>query len=110
MAIVSLWLDLAGLSAEDLIASVNRGIHPTGDRSWSIDLHYYDFQFTGQGLFGIENGRSAGQLSDVAYQAMSRPTAAPTPSTAWRPSALATRPGTNPTMNCPQPTDSMPWC
>ena len=40
-----------------------------GDKSWSIDMQRYNFQFTGQRFFRIENGRLAGQLKDVAYQA-----------------------------------------
>ena len=40
-----------------------------GDKSWSIDMQRYNFQFTGQRFFRIEDGRLAGQLRDVAYQA-----------------------------------------
>jgi TldD protein len=54
---------------EDLIAAVDHGIYVVGDRSWSIDMQRYNFQFTGQRFFRIENGRLAGQLRDVAYQA-----------------------------------------
>ena len=32
-------------------------------------MQRYNFQFTGQRFFRIENGRLAGQLRDVAYQA-----------------------------------------
>jgi TldD protein len=69
MANVSLRPDPAGLSTEDLIGSVERGIYVVGDRSWSIDMQRYNFQFTGQRFFRIENGRLAGQVRDVAYQA-----------------------------------------
>ncbi|MEU3026552.1 TldD/PmbA family protein [Streptomyces incarnatus] len=69
MANVSLRPDPAGLSTEDLIGGVERGIYVVGDRSWSIDMQRYNFQFTGQRFFRIENGRLAGQLKDVAYQA-----------------------------------------
>ncbi|MFC8571121.1 TldD/PmbA family protein [Streptomyces sp. NPDC057245] len=69
MANVSLRPDPGGLSTEDLIGSVDRGIYVVGDRSWSIDMQRYNFQFTGQRFFRIENGRLAGQLRDVAYQA-----------------------------------------
>ena len=48
---------------------MERGIYVVGDRSWSIDMQRYNFQFTGQRFFRIENGRLAGQLRDVAYQA-----------------------------------------
>ncbi|HET9382223.1 MAG TPA: TldD/PmbA family protein [Streptomyces sp.] len=69
MANVSLRPDPAGMSTEDLIGSVERGIYVVGDRSWSIDMQRYNFQFTGQRFHRIENGRLAGQLRDVAYQA-----------------------------------------
>jgi TldD protein len=48
---------------------VERGIYILGDRSWSIDMQRFNFQFTGQQFWRIENGRLAGQLRDVAYQA-----------------------------------------
>ncbi|WP_425244668.1 TldD/PmbA family protein [Streptomyces citrinus] len=69
MANVSLQPDPGGLSTEDLISGVERGIYVVGDRSWSIDMQRYNFQFTGQRFFKIENGRITGQLRDVAYQA-----------------------------------------
>ncbi|MGW4277316.1 TldD/PmbA family protein [Streptomyces seoulensis] len=69
MANVSLLPDPAGMSTEDLIGGVERGVYVVGDRSWSIDMQRYNFQFTGQRFYRIENGRLAGQLRDVAYQA-----------------------------------------
>ncbi|MCC0579152.1 TldD/PmbA family protein [Streptomyces californicus] len=69
MANVSLRPEPGGLSTEDLIGGVERGIYVVGDRSWSIDMQRHNFQFTGQRFFRIENGRLAGQLRDVAYQA-----------------------------------------
>ncbi|MFJ4919022.1 TldD/PmbA family protein [Streptomyces sp. NPDC088725] len=69
MANVSLRPDPGGLTTDDLIGGVERGIYVVGDRSWSIDMQRYNFQFTGQRFFRIENGRLAGQLRDVAYQA-----------------------------------------
>jgi TldD protein len=69
MANVSLQPAPDGPSTEELIAGVERGIYVVGDRSWSIDMQRYNFQFTGQRFFRIENGRLAGQLKDVAYQA-----------------------------------------
>ncbi|MGW1379055.1 TldD/PmbA family protein [Streptomyces sp. NPDC002446] len=69
MANVSLRPAPEGPSTEELIAGVERGIYVVGDRSWSIDMQRYNFQFTGQRFFRIENGRLAGQLRDVAYQA-----------------------------------------
>jgi TldD protein len=58
-----------GPSAADLIAGVEDGIYVIGDKSWSIDMQRYNFQFTGQRFFKISRGRLAGQLRDVAYQA-----------------------------------------
>jgi len=53
----------------DLIGGVERGIYIVGDKSWSIDMQRYNFQFTGQRFYRIEGGRLAGQVRDVAYQA-----------------------------------------
>ncbi|GED87808.1 TldD/PmbA family protein [Streptomyces sp. 6-11-2] len=68
MANVSLQPDPAGLSTEDLIGSVDRGIYVVGDRSWSIDMQRYNFQFTGQRAYRIRDGRLDGQVRDFAYQ------------------------------------------
>jgi TldD protein len=69
MANVSLQPAADGPSTDELIGRVDRGIYVLGDKSWSIDMQRYNFQFTGQRFFRIENGRLAGQLRDVAYQA-----------------------------------------
>jgi TldD protein len=70
MANVSLQPDpVRDTTTEELIAGVDRGIYLVGDKSWSIDMQRYNFQFTGQRFFRIEGGRLAGQLRDVAYQA-----------------------------------------
>ena len=69
MANVSVQPAPDGPSTEELIAGVDRGIFIVGDKSWSIDMQRYNFQFTGQRFFKIENGKLAGQLRDVAYQA-----------------------------------------
>ncbi len=61
--------DGEGPSTADLIGQVERGIYIVGDKSWSIDMQRYNFQFTGQRFFRIQGGRLAGQLRDVAYQA-----------------------------------------
>jgi len=58
-----------GPSLDDLISGVERGIYIVGDKSWSIDMQRYNFQFTGQRFFRIEHGKLAGQVRDVAYQA-----------------------------------------
>ncbi len=69
MANVSLQPGADGLSTADLISRVADGIYVVGDKSWSIDMQRYNFQFTGQRFFRIRNGRLDGQLRDVAYQA-----------------------------------------
>ena len=56
-------------STQDLVGQVENGILVVGDKSWSIDMQRYNFQFTGQRFYRIANGRLAGQLRDVAYQA-----------------------------------------
>lgn len=56
-------------TVDDLVAAVEDGIYVVGDKSWSIDMQRYNFQFTGQRFFRIRNGRIDGQLRDVAYQA-----------------------------------------
>lgn len=58
-----------GPSVEELVAGVEHGILIRGDRSWSIDMQRFNFQFTGQQFHRIEHGRVVGQLRDVAYQA-----------------------------------------
>ncbi|SDN81501.1 TldD protein [Klenkia soli] len=69
MANVSLQPAPEGPSTEEIIAGVDRGIYVVGDKSWSIDMQRYNFQFTGQRFYKIEGGQLAGQLKDVAYQA-----------------------------------------
>ncbi|NRQ30435.1 TldD/PmbA family protein [Nonomuraea sp. NN258] len=69
MANVSLAPAPGGPSTEELISGVERGIFIVGDKSWSIDMQRYNFQFTGQRAYKIQNGRLAGQVRDFAYQA-----------------------------------------
>lgn len=69
MANVSLQPSADDVTTEDLIARVDDGIYIVGDKSWSIDMQRYNFQFTGQRFFRIRNGRLDGQVRDVAYQA-----------------------------------------
>ncbi|MEO6887208.1 MAG: TldD/PmbA family protein [Jatrophihabitantaceae bacterium] len=69
MANVSLQPASTARSTAELISGVERGIYVKGDRSWSIDMQRFNFQFTGQQFHRIENGRLVGQLRDVAYQA-----------------------------------------
>ncbi|MCW2754312.1 MAG: TldD/PmbA family protein [Marmoricola sp.] len=69
MANVSLQPDPAGPNTAGLISQVEDGIHVVGDKSWSIDMQRFNFQFTGQRFYAIRNGELAGQVRDVAYQA-----------------------------------------
>ena len=57
-----------GPNTEELISSVDDGFYIVGDKSWSIDMQRYNFQFTGQRFFRIEQGKLAGQVRDLAYQ------------------------------------------
>jgi len=70
MANVSLRPAAGGPSTEELIAGVDDGIYIVGDKSWSIDMQRYNFQFTGQRFYRITRGRLAGQLRDAAYQSV----------------------------------------
>ena len=69
MANVNLQPAADGPSTQELISRVERGIYVVGDKSWSIDMQRYNFQFTGQRFYEIKGGRIVGQLRDVAYQA-----------------------------------------
>jgi TldD protein len=69
MANVSLRPEPGGPSTAELIAGVEHGIYVVGDKSWSIDMQRYNFQFTGQRFYRISGGTLSGQLRDVAYQA-----------------------------------------
>jgi TldD protein len=66
---VSLQPGTDDLSTADLIGRVSDGIYIVGDKSWSIDMQRYNFQFTGQRFFRIRDGHLDGQVRDVAYQA-----------------------------------------
>ncbi len=66
---VSLQPDPAGSDVAGLLAGVTDGIYVVGDRSWSIDMQRYNFQFTAQRFYRIRGGRLDGMLRDVAYQA-----------------------------------------
>jgi TldD protein len=69
MANVSLQPVAGGPSTEALISGVQDGLYVVGDKSWSIDMQRYNFQFTGQRFFRIKNGQIVGQVRDAAYQA-----------------------------------------
>ncbi|MGD1011192.1 MAG: TldD/PmbA family protein [Acidimicrobiales bacterium] len=57
-----------GPTTEELVSSVQDGFYVVGDKSWSIDMQRYNFQFTGQRFFKIDKGKIAGQVRDLAYQ------------------------------------------
>ncbi|MFG2074928.1 TldD/PmbA family protein [Nonomuraea maritima] len=69
MANVSLAPAPGGPSTDELIAGVERGLYIVGDKSWSIDMQRYNFQFTAQRAYKIVNGQLDGQVRDFAYQA-----------------------------------------
>lgn len=57
-----------GLSVDDMIKGVEKGVYIVGRGSYSIDQQRYNFQFGGQLFYEIENGKITGMLEDVAYQ------------------------------------------
>lgn len=69
MANVSLQAAPGGPSTEELISRVERGLYVVGDKSWSIDMQRFNFQFTGQRFYTITDGELGGQVRDAAYQA-----------------------------------------
>jgi len=69
MANVSLQPAADGPSTDELIGGVDEGIFIVGDKSWSIDMQRYNFQFTGQRFYKIRAGKLDGMVRDVAYQA-----------------------------------------
>ncbi len=66
---VSLQSNPTGPKLEEMISSIDDGIYILGDKSWSIDMQRYNFQFTGQQFHRIKNGKIVGQVKDLAYQA-----------------------------------------
>lgn len=54
---------------DDLLAQLGDGLYVVGDKSWSIDMQRYNFQFTGQRFHRVKGGRIVGQVRDAAYQA-----------------------------------------
>jgi TldD protein len=68
MANVSLRPTPGGPTTEELIANAGNGIYVVGNKSWSIDMQRYNFQFTAQRFYRIRGGQLQGQLRDVAYQ------------------------------------------
>ncbi|GAB3267777.1 TldD/PmbA family protein [Kineosporia babensis] len=68
MANVSLQAAADSTTTQDLIGGVQDGLYVVGDKSWSIDMQRYNFQFTAQRFYRIRNGELAGQVKDAAYQ------------------------------------------
>lgn len=66
---VSLQPGKTPLSVDEMIKGVEKGIYIVGNGSFSIDQQRYNFQFGGQLFYEIRNGKIAGMLNDVAYQA-----------------------------------------
>jgi TldD protein len=65
---VSLAANTKNVTLSDLLGGVEDGLYIVGDKSWSIDMQRYNFQFTGQKFFRIRGGKIVGQVKDVAYQ------------------------------------------
>jgi TldD protein len=65
---VSLGASATNTTLSDLLAGMDEGLYIVGDKSWSIDMQRYNFQFTGQKFFHVRGGRIVGQVKDVAYQ------------------------------------------
>jgi len=57
------------LTLDQLIADTEDAILVKGRASYSIDHQRYNFQFSGQTLHEVKNGKIAGMLNDGAYQA-----------------------------------------
>ena len=57
------------VTIDDLLAQLGDGLYVVGDKSWSIDMQRYNFQFTGQRFHRVKGGRIVGQVRDAAYQA-----------------------------------------
>ncbi|HUF25819.1 MAG TPA: TldD/PmbA family protein [Gemmatimonadaceae bacterium] len=66
---VSLMPAERAVSLDDIIADTQRGIMFRNRGSWSIDHQRYNFQFSGQAVYEIRNGRITGMVRDAAYQA-----------------------------------------
>ncbi|NQD38556.1 TldD/PmbA family protein [Permianibacter sp. IMCC34836] len=66
---VSLAAGKAKLTPDEMVADVKKGIYIVGAGSFSIDQQRYNFQFGGQLFYEIKDGKIAGELEDVAYQA-----------------------------------------
>ena len=65
---VSLMASREPITLSDLLSAMDEGLYVVGDKSWSIDMQRYNFQFTGQKFFQVRGGKIVGQVKDVAYQ------------------------------------------
>jgi TldD protein len=54
-------------SLDDIIKDTSKGILIKGNSSYSIDQQRYNFQFSGQIAFAVEDGKVTHMLRDVAY-------------------------------------------
>lgn len=57
------------VTLDDLLDQLGDGLYVVGDKSWSIDMQRYNFQFTGQRFHQVKGGKIVGQVRDAAYQA-----------------------------------------
>ena len=57
------------VTLDDLLSQLGDGLYVVGDKSWSIDMQRYNFQFTAQRFHRVKGGRIVGQVRDAAYQA-----------------------------------------
>ena len=57
------------IGVDSIVGATDRGILIRHSGSWSIDHQRYNFQFSGQAFYEVRNGKIAGMLRDVAYQA-----------------------------------------
>jgi TldD protein len=65
---VSLSASPSDVTLSDLLGALGNGLYIVGDKSWSIDMQRYNFQFTGQKFFEVRGGKVVGQVKDAAYQ------------------------------------------
>ncbi len=54
-------------SLDDIVKDTGKGILIKGNSSYSIDQQRYNFQFSGQVAFAVEDGKITHMLRDVAY-------------------------------------------
>ena len=65
---ISLQPGSAELTPEEMIKDVEKGIYMLGRNSYSIDQQRYNFQFSSQLCYEIENGEIKRLVNDAAYQ------------------------------------------